>query len=244
MNKQIRLAACDASQPVHRRALSTSQPFELPSRPSCWGLVQMSKNLYTLRSIESAVVVDPSTYLWVDKPCQIFQVLLVPVGCHPPFAYGASDRVGGLGADRRKKAHHEELPPAILRPPRLKGVPQKSNEICSCSPFARFRASGEYEPDELHARHHSFSTRRATHTQALGRATGRPPSLSIPPPRVDEVGAFVRLDSNKEDRYSAWITSPHSRLVSLAPRARCYAGPTQCPGHHYACGEGRHKFVN
>src|SRR6266542_807045 len=113
MNKQVGLAACDASQPVHRRALSTSQPFELPPRPSCESLVQVTKDQHTLRSIEPTVVVDPATYRWVDEPRQILQALVVPVGRHPPFANGGSDRLGGLGADRRKKAH-KELPPAIL----------------------------------------------------------------------------------------------------------------------------------
>src|SRR6266542_3554731 len=124
MNEQIRLAAGDAAQPMHRRALSTSQPFELPSRPSCEGLVQVTKDQHTLRSIKPTVVVDPATYRWIDEPRQILQALVVPVGRHPPFANGGSDRLGGLSADRGKKAH-EELSPAILRPPRLKGVAQE-----------------------------------------------------------------------------------------------------------------------
>src|SRR5262245_19120774 len=109
---------------MHRRALPTSKPLELSLRPTCQGLVEVAKYLNTLRPIEAAVVVHPAAHRRVDEPRQIFQLLVVPGGRHPPLADGRADRRGCFGADRRQEAH-KELPPAILGTPRLEGVPEE-----------------------------------------------------------------------------------------------------------------------
>src|SRR6185295_10231406 len=124
------LPSRDAPQPVHRRALSTSKPvLVLPSHPRCEGLIEMPQDLEKLRPVKPTVVVLPAPHRRVECSSQIFQALVVPGRCHPPFADGLPDRLGGLGADRWQEAH-EELPPAILRPSR----PRKSNETCSLFP--------------------------------------------------------------------------------------------------------------
>src|SRR5215510_12775867 len=84
----------------------------------------MPQELEKLRPVKPAVVVRPAPHRRVECSSQIFQALVVPGRCHPPAADGLPDRFGGLGADRWQKAY-EELPPAILRPSRLKGVPEE-----------------------------------------------------------------------------------------------------------------------
>ena len=84
----------------------------------------MAQDLNALRSVKPAVVVHPASHHRIDEFRKILQTLVVPGGCHSPFTNGRADRHGGLGADRWKKAH-EELPPTILRPSRLKGIAQE-----------------------------------------------------------------------------------------------------------------------
>src|SRR5208337_2434714 len=123
-DKQVGVPPRDAPQPVHRRAFSTFEPLELPLRPSCESLIEVTEHLNALRAVISPVVVHPSPHRRVGQASQILQTLVVPGGRHSPLANGLPDRLGGLVADRRQEAD-KILPPAILRASRLKGVAEE-----------------------------------------------------------------------------------------------------------------------
>jgi hypothetical protein len=84
----------------------------------------MTKDLEKLRSVKPTVVVHSAPHRRVECSSQIFQLLIVPGRCHPPFPDGFPDRPGGLGADRRQETH-KVVPPAILCASRLEGVAKK-----------------------------------------------------------------------------------------------------------------------
>ena len=107
-----------------RRAFSTLEPLELPPRPSCESLIEVTEHLNALRAVKPPVVVHPSPHHRVGQASQILQTLVVPGGRHSPLANGLPDRLGGLGADRRQEAD-EVLPPAVLRASRLEGVAEE-----------------------------------------------------------------------------------------------------------------------
>src|SRR5229473_1705779 len=84
----------------------------------------MPENVHTLRPIESAVVVHPAPYLWIDELREVLQALVIPGGCQAPVTNRGPNRRGGLRTDGREEAHEAFLP-AILRQTRLEGVPQE-----------------------------------------------------------------------------------------------------------------------
>src|SRR4029453_19340266 len=76
-DKERRVPSRDAPQPVQGRALSTPKTFVFPSHPCSEGHVQMPEHVHTLRPIESAVVVHPAPYLWIDELREVLQALIV-----------------------------------------------------------------------------------------------------------------------------------------------------------------------
>ena len=84
----------------------------------------MAKDVNTLRPVEAAVVVPPTTYHGVDELREVLQALVVPSGGQTPLTNGGANRVGGLCTDGRKEAN-EAFPLAILGPTRLEGVPEE-----------------------------------------------------------------------------------------------------------------------
>src|SRR5208337_3444185 len=100
-DKQVGVPPRDAPQPVHRRAFSTFEPLELPLRPSCECLIEVTEHLNALRAVKPPVVVHPSPHRRIGQASQILQTLVVPGGRHSSLANGLPDRLGGLVADRR-----------------------------------------------------------------------------------------------------------------------------------------------
>src|SRR5262249_13332724 len=102
----------------------TPQPFVFPACPADQGTFQMSEDRSECGRVEPSVVIHPATYRRVDKPRDVPQRLVVPGSGQPPIPDRLLARPGGLVTDRRQEAY-EELPPAILGPPRPKRVAEE-----------------------------------------------------------------------------------------------------------------------
>src|SRR5437763_10357260 len=102
----------------------TPQPFVFPLRPFDQSTLQMPEDRCERRPVEPTVVVRPPPDRGIHKPRDLLQRLIVPGGGQPPVSDRLPDRLGGLVADRREKAH-EELPPSILGPPGPKSVAEE-----------------------------------------------------------------------------------------------------------------------
>jgi len=130
MHEQIGLPLLDVFEKATGPCLVAFQPFELPHRPSDQRCVEVLENRRHRRRTKPPVIRHPATQDRIVQASDVIQTQLRSISVvQPPRLrpHGFESRC----ADRRREAHEQSVPLAILHDPRSETISEGSVALIS-----------------------------------------------------------------------------------------------------------------